>query len=55
MITEKSFKLNGKDNQKKTKKRIVIISDTHITPTGDAFNQKAFDQGIKKIILTILG
>ena len=46
MITEKSLKL---DDRKYSKKRIVIISDTHITPTGDAFNQKAFDLGVKQI------
>ena len=46
MITEKSVKLN---DRKYSKKRIVIISDTHITSTGEAFNQKAFDLGVKKI------
>ncbi|MFX0087537.1 MAG: metallophosphoesterase, partial [Candidatus Hodarchaeota archaeon] len=33
----------------KTKKRIVIISDTHITPSGTEFNIKAFNKGIEKI------
>lgn len=46
MITEESFKLN---DGKGSKKRIVIISDTHITPSGEAFNQKAFDLGVSKI------
>ena len=31
------------------KKRIVIISDTHITPTAPIFNQKAFDKGMEII------
>jgi len=30
-------------------KRIVIVSDTHITPTGSDFNQEIFDKGIEKI------
>ncbi|MFX1395537.1 MAG: metallophosphoesterase family protein [Promethearchaeota archaeon] len=33
---------------KKTK-RIVIVSDTHITPTGTAFNEKIFNKGIERI------
>ncbi len=46
MILEESVKLNGISNDKK---RIVIISDTHITPTGAGFNSKAFNAGIEKI------
>ncbi len=49
MITEQSFKLDENIYRKHSKKRIVIISDTHIAPTWDSFNQKAFDLGIKKI------
>ena len=36
-------------NSQDTKKRIVIISDTHISPTGTEFNVKAFSKGIEKI------
>ncbi|TFG26934.1 MAG: metallophosphoesterase [Promethearchaeota archaeon] len=32
-----------------SKKRIVIISDTHITPTGTNFNLNAFNKGIEKV------
>ena len=32
-----------------TKMRIVIISDTHITPSGTEFNIKAFNRGIEDI------
>jgi 3',5'-cyclic AMP phosphodiesterase CpdA len=46
MILEESVKLNGISNDKK---RIVIISDTHITPTGAGFNNNAFNAGIEKI------
>ena len=46
MITEKSLKLK---DRKHSKKRIVVISDTHITPSGDAFNQKAFNLGVSRI------
>ena len=49
MVIEKSFKVNKNIKQKNSKKRIVIISDTHMSPSGEAFNQKAFDQGINKI------
>jgi 3',5'-cyclic-AMP phosphodiesterase len=36
-----------KGNSRET--RIVIISDTHITPTGYQFNRKAFDIGMRSI------
>ena len=32
-----------------SEKRIVIISDTHITPTGTIFNLSAFKKGIERI------
>ncbi|MBD3197941.1 MAG: hypothetical protein GF317_23020 [Candidatus Lokiarchaeota archaeon] len=32
-----------------SKKRIMIISDSHITPYGTEFNEEAFDAGIKAI------
>lgn len=31
------------------RKRLVVFSDTHITPYGASFNQKIFDKGIEKI------
>ena len=31
------------------KERIVLISDTHLTPFGVDFNQKAFDKGMEEI------
>ncbi len=46
MNVEESIKINGENHPKK---RIVIISDTHITPFGTEFNQKAFDVGVEKI------
>ncbi|MFX1409168.1 MAG: metallophosphoesterase family protein [Promethearchaeota archaeon] len=48
MISE-STQLRQDQEQKKIKKRIVIVSDTHITPYGTEFNQKAFDLGMEKI------
>ena len=48
MITEKSVKINSLNN-KKSKKRLVIISDTHITHAAGAFNLHAFNVGIEKI------
>ncbi|MFX1337746.1 MAG: metallophosphoesterase family protein [Promethearchaeota archaeon] len=36
-------------NKVDSKKRIVIVSDTHITPTGTNFNLKAFNKGIEEI------
>ena len=48
MITEKSLKIDTK-NKLKSKKRLVIISDTHITHAAGAFNLHAFNVGIQKI------
>ena len=48
MITEKSVKINTQGNLK-SKKRLVIISDTHITHAAGAFNLHAFNVGIEKI------
>ncbi|MBY8986242.1 MAG: metallophosphoesterase [Candidatus Lokiarchaeota archaeon] len=48
MITEKSVKINSKEKIKK-KKRLVIISDTHITRSGGAFNLHAFNVGIERV------
>jgi 3',5'-cyclic AMP phosphodiesterase CpdA len=36
-------------NKVESKKRIVIVSDTHITPTGTSFNLNAFNKGIEKV------
>ena len=44
MISEKAIKVKKTVN---SKMRIVIISDTHITPTEGIFNQKAFGKGIE--------
>ncbi len=46
MISEKAIKVKKTVN---SKMRIVIISDTHITPTEGIFNQKAFGKGIEII------
>ena len=46
MESEKTIQIQKKVN---SKKRIVIISDTHITPTGTNFNLNAFNKGIEKI------
>ena len=43
------IKTNNVKKKINTKKRIVIISDTHITPSKIEFNQKAFDLGVEKI------
>jgi Icc protein len=48
MITETSVKINTQGNLK-SKKRLVIISDTHITHAAGAFNLHAFNVGIEKI------
>ena len=48
MITEKSVKINSQE-QIKSKKRLVIISDTHITRSGGSFNLHAFNVGIEKV------
>jgi len=48
MITEKSLKLDS-EIKKLTKKRIVIISDTHITKAEGAFNLHAFNVGIAEV------
>ncbi len=48
MISEKSVKINTQGNLK-SKKRLVIISDTHITHAAGAFNLHAFNIGIEKI------
>ncbi|MFX1275031.1 MAG: metallophosphoesterase family protein [Promethearchaeota archaeon] len=37
------------DKRLGVRKRIVIVSDTHITPSGTEFNEKIFDNGIEKI------
>lgn len=46
MIVKENIKSNGTSNRDK---RIVIISDTHITPTGGSYNEKAFHKGMDKI------
>lgn len=46
MISDESIKLNVSSNGRT---RIVIISDTHITPNGPSFNNKVFNKGIDKI------
>jgi len=46
MQTERTIQAQNKIN---SNKRIVIISDTHITPTGTIFNLSAFNKGIEKI------
>ncbi len=46
MQSEKTIQTQNKVN---SNKRIVIISDTHITPTGTIFNLNAFNTGIEKI------
>jgi 3',5'-cyclic AMP phosphodiesterase CpdA len=44
------IRTNAKGNeQHDINKRIVIVSDTHITPTGTDFNQEVFDKGIEKV------
>ncbi|GAH14416.1 unnamed protein product, partial [marine sediment metagenome] len=48
MISEKSFKINPKEKLE-SKKRLVIISDTHISRYGGAFNLHAFNVGMEKV------
>ncbi len=48
MITERIVKLNSR-NRENYKKRIVIISDTHISRSMGAFNLHAFNLGIEQI------
>ncbi|MFX1288719.1 MAG: metallophosphoesterase family protein [Promethearchaeota archaeon] len=48
MISENSVKINTQNNLK-SKKRLVIISDTHITHAAGAFNLHAFNIGINKV------
>ena len=48
MISDKSVKINNR-GKLKSKKRLVIISDTHITHAAGAFNLHAFNVGIEKI------
>ena len=48
MISEKSVKINSQEKIK-SKKRLVIISDTHITRSGGSFNLHAFNVGIEKV------
>jgi len=48
MISENSFKINPKEKLE-AKKRLVIISDTHITRSGGSFNLHAFNIGMEKI------
>ena len=48
MISEKSVKIDTNGNLK-SKRRLVIISDTHITHAAGAFNLHAYDVGIEKI------
>lgn len=47
MITNRNVRLNIKQNIE-TSKRLVIISDTHISHTG-SFNVETFDKGIEQI------
>ncbi len=48
MIKENNVKLNPKQKFE-TKKRFVIISDTHISRSGGAFNLHTFNLGIEQI------
>ncbi|MFX1357393.1 MAG: metallophosphoesterase family protein [Promethearchaeota archaeon] len=48
MITEQSVKLKSQDRPI-SRKRLVIISDTHITRAEGAFNLHAFNLGIEQI------
>ncbi|MFW9938901.1 MAG: metallophosphoesterase family protein, partial [Candidatus Thorarchaeota archaeon] len=48
MITEQSVKLRSQDRPI-SRKRLVIISDTHITRAEGAFNLHAFNLGIEQI------
>ncbi|MFW9900792.1 MAG: metallophosphoesterase family protein [Candidatus Thorarchaeota archaeon] len=48
MISERSSKINP-ENKSKSKKRIVLISDTHITRSRGPFNLHAYNLGIEKI------
>ncbi|MFX0147886.1 MAG: metallophosphoesterase family protein [Candidatus Hodarchaeota archaeon] len=48
MITEKSLKVDTTGHVNK-RKRLVIVSDTHITRWEGAFNLHAFNIGIKKV------
>ena len=48
MITEKNVRLNL--NQKiETSKRLLIISDTHISRSGGAFNLHTYNLGVEQI------
>ena len=48
MLTEKSIKLNSK-RKIESKKRFVIISDTHISRSGGSFNLHAYNLGVEQI------
>ena len=48
MISEKSVKLNT-EKEKISKKRIVIVSDTHISRARGPFNLHAYNLGIEQI------
>jgi 3',5'-cyclic AMP phosphodiesterase CpdA len=48
MISEKSVKIEGQGSLK-SKRRLVIISDTHITHAAGAFNLHAYNVGIEKV------
>ena len=48
MITEKSVRLNP-DKEVEKKKRLVIISDTHISRSSGPFNLHTFNLGIEQI------
>jgi 3',5'-cyclic AMP phosphodiesterase CpdA len=48
MITEKSIKL-GENKKVETKKRLVIISDTHISRSSGPFNLHTFNLGIEQV------
>ncbi|MFX1599546.1 MAG: metallophosphoesterase family protein [Promethearchaeota archaeon] len=48
MITEKTIKLNASEKQI-SKKRFVIISDTHITRSRGPFNLHTFNLGVEQI------
>ena len=48
MITERSVKLNP-ERKIETKKKLVIISDTHMSRSGGAFNLHTYNLGVEQI------
>ncbi|MBY8985685.1 MAG: metallophosphoesterase, partial [Candidatus Lokiarchaeota archaeon] len=48
MLTEKSMNSDSK-RKVETRKRFVIISDTHISRSGGAFNLHTYNLGIEQI------